>query len=457
LTDLQVHTPADFHHKYGNVGGPKPNTAFADILIKAHADAGVSVIAVTDHNTLDWYPELAAAGRRHGVVVFPGIEFNINKCHLMAIWDCSDDGYRRGQQFLSHLFPPSGPPALTDRREPNPTTIGSPLELAKIAMETFGALVLAPHATAKDIGLFGRNVCNTSEQVAQSGYVAGFDVYGQEGADVLRNPRSQFGDQRPAWFISGDVRDLDTVGRRAVYLKLGTPPTLESLRQAFLMPEQRIRFPEHLWSKFGHVPGLQFLAGPEPTWPRLTRVSITGGFHDGLDVELGPGLNAIIGGKGTGKSTTIEIIRHVCAAPESTVEDNQKNRIANFSANASAAIGVVPSDSQRYDVVRSGDRTPPRLLRGDVDTGVDVRRRFSVSVYGQRELALLADHQDALREFLAISADDDLDAARAAETVCLNELSTLNVEVSSLESALEQSADSEEKLKDLRDQLEVAG
>jgi hypothetical protein len=88
LADLQVHTPADFHHRYGGVSGSAPNAAFAETLIKAHADAGVSVIAVTDHNTLDWYPVLAEAGLRHGVTVFPGIEFNVNKCHLMTIWDC---------------------------------------------------------------------------------------------------------------------------------------------------------------------------------------------------------------------------------------------------------------------------------------------------------------------------------------------------------------------------------
>lgn len=457
LADLQVHTPADFHQKYGDVGGPSPNAAFAETLIKAHADAGVSVIAVTDHNTLAWYPELAAAGRRHGVVVFPGIEFNVNKCHLMAIWDCTDDGYRRGQQFLSHLFPPNSPPALTERREPNPTTVGSPLDLVKTAAETYGALVLAPHSTAKDIGLFARNVCNTSAQVAQSGYVAGFDVWGNEGADVLRNPRSQFGEHRPAWFISGDVRDLETVGQRAVYLKLGTPPTLESLRQAFLMPDQRIRFQELHRAKFGRVPGLQFLDGTDPTWPHLTRLTVTGGFHDGLALDLGPGLNAIIGGKGAGKSTTIEIVRHACAAPAPKTDDNRNNRVANFSANATATLGVVTADQQRYEITRSGDDTPPQLLRNGLDTELDVSCRFSVSVYGQRELALLADDQKGLRQFLAISADPDLAAAHAEQERCLRELEATNTDLGKLEAALARSAESEEKLKDVRDQLEVAG
>ena len=457
LTDLHVHTPVDFNHHYGDVGGPQPNAAFATSLIKAHADAGVTVMAVTDHNTIAWYPVLAEAGRSYGVTVFPGVEVNINKCHLMAIWDCTPDGYQRGQQFLSSLFPPSGPPALTDRRQPNPVTNGSPLDIVKTAADDFGALVLAPHSTAKTIGLFGKDVCNISDQVAQSGFVAGFDVWGQDSADVLRNPRSQFGDHLPAWFVSGDVRSLESVGERAVYLKLGTPPTLESLRQAFLMPDQRIRLPEQLRAKFGRTQGVKFLDSAEPTWPWLTRIAVSGGFHDGLDVELGPGLNAIIGGRGTGKSTTVEITRHACAAPAPKNDDNRKNRKENFSANATATIGIAVADQQRYDIVRSGDDTPPQLRRDGLDLDVDVTLRFGISVYGQRELALLAHDQPALRDFLAISADPDLLEAQAEEARRQQEFDATAHVLDLLESALRKVTEKEEKLKDVRDQLEVAG
>src|SRR5690349_8794075 len=86
LADPHVHTPADFHHRYGDVGGPQPNAAFAATSIKAHADAdadadadaGVTVMGVTDHNMLSWYPMLAYAGRAYGVTLFPCVEFNVN-------------------------------------------------------------------------------------------------------------------------------------------------------------------------------------------------------------------------------------------------------------------------------------------------------------------------------------------------------------------------------------------
>ena len=121
LADLQVHTPADKNHGYGDVGGPEPNGAFARQLLQAHLDAGVQILAVTDHNTVDWWPVLNKVGEELGVFVFPGIEVNVNKCHLMAIWDRDEKGHKLAQQFLTRLFKPGVEPLEADRT-PKPLT-----------------------------------------------------------------------------------------------------------------------------------------------------------------------------------------------------------------------------------------------------------------------------------------------------------------------------------------------
>lgn len=110
LCDLQVHTPADAQQRYGDVGGRQPNAQFAEQLIDAHARAGVNVVAVTDHNRVDWYPVLKAEGDKRGVTVFPGMEFSVNGCHLLGIWEADDHGYDLARQFLATLFPPGTEP-----------------------------------------------------------------------------------------------------------------------------------------------------------------------------------------------------------------------------------------------------------------------------------------------------------------------------------------------------------
>src|SRR5215469_10732802 len=70
LVDLQVHTAADPDHEYGPEWGADPDPAFAERLVAGFRDAGVTAIAVTDHNRLDWYPVVRAAGEPAGIVVF---------------------------------------------------------------------------------------------------------------------------------------------------------------------------------------------------------------------------------------------------------------------------------------------------------------------------------------------------------------------------------------------------
>ncbi|MFC4613582.1 AAA family ATPase [Cellulomonas algicola] len=47
----------------------------------------------------------------------------------------------------------------------------------------------------------------------------------------------------------------------------------------------------------------------------ISRVRVTGGFLDGLDLEFAPGLNVIVGPRGAGKTTLLELLRHTLALP----------------------------------------------------------------------------------------------------------------------------------------------
>ncbi|MGD9891605.1 MAG: AAA family ATPase, partial [Dehalococcoidia bacterium] len=287
--------------------------------------------------------------------------------------------------------------------DPRPVTRGQVLEIAAAAAD-HQALVIAPHATAKKNGLFGTGVCRNSSEVAQSDLLTGFDVFGNRLADVLGNPRSEFGDVAPRWFISGDVRSFDDIGKRAVFLKLGHEPTLEGLRQAFLAPTTRIRFQESQRADWGHTKGVAFCESPEPCWPRIQTVRISGGFHDGLHLDLAPRLNSIIGGKGTGKSTLVEILRFALEGSEPTLPELAKNRAANFRANAEARITIRDSGGEEYEVVRSGEGGRAKLLKAGADTRVPVGRRLTLRVFGQRELQALSDKADALLAFVASRA-----------------------------------------------------
>lgn len=418
LTDLHIHSTADAGHEYGPDSGPKePNAAFAAQLIDAQAAAGVEVIAVTDHNRVDWWPVLREAGRRRGVFVFPGVEINVNRCHLIGVWEANKDGHQMAQRFLTTLFKPGVAPYLNG----SPRSVTKSLEEVLNDLRVHQALVFAPHATARDIGIFGPKVAANSRELAQGDLIAAFDVFGNKGADVLQNPRAEFGAEPPRWFLSGDVRGWDSVGRRAVWMKLGALPSLEGLRQAFLAPSTRVRFPEPLRGDWGRVYAIKFAESVAPNWPRLTGLRIEGGFHTGFNVAWAPGLNAIIGGKGTGKSALIEIVRHVLALPVPDDELLRGNRARNFRADADGWIEFTGSGGQAYEVRRSGGAQPPQLISGGRPIDVPVGRRLSVRVFGQRELSDLTTGPK-LRDFIANRDAAGWQDAREQEKALLREL-----------------------------------
>lgn len=458
LADLQVHTPADKNHRYGNVGGPVPNIKFARVLVQAHADAGVEVIAVTDHNRVDWYPILKQAGDELGIFVFPGTEVSVNGCHLLFIWDRTEEAFRLAQQCLDSLWEPG-----EARFQPDGTIKqvrrGQVLEVAREAAR-FGALVFAPHSTTQHMGLFASRVCRNSDEVAQSGAILGFDVDGDKLCPVLSAPQSKFGSVVPRWFISGDTRSLEDVGKDAVYLKLGEVPTLEGIRQAFIAAETRIRFPAHLQHDWRNVKHIRFLENPLPKWPHLQTLEINGGFHGGMEIRFGPGLNAIIGGKGTGKSTLVEIIRHVLDAPLPTGEhakDLVQNRTQNFRANAEATAVFHSGTGEQYTISRSGTDSPPRLSRRGSDLEpVLVRKRAGVRVFGQRELQSYAEDPKLRREFVAWHAGAEWDQALEEERRYLSQLDGLEGLITSLEHQLAQLESLETERADLREKLDRA-
>jgi len=41
---------------------------------------------------------------------------------------------------------------------------------------------------------------------------------------------------------------------------------------------------------------------------RICSIRVVGGFLDGLDIDLADGLNCIIGARGTGKTTVLELV-----------------------------------------------------------------------------------------------------------------------------------------------------
>jgi ABC-type lipoprotein export system ATPase subunit len=128
-------------------------------------------------------------------------------------------------------------------------------------------------------------------------------------------------------------------------------------------------------------------------------ISVVGGFLDGLRLEFGPGLNCVIGGRGTGKTTVLELIRFALdALPDDP--DAQKRVRALVAKNLDfgrVELGILTSSGMAYVVSRSKDEEPVVLTADREPTDLVLRsgNLFKADIFSQNQVESIADRSDS--------------------------------------------------------------
>ena len=92
----------------------------------------------------------------------------------------------------------------------------------------------------------------------------------------------------------------------------------------------------------------------------IKRVQIEEGFLDGLDITFSPGLNVIIGARGTGKSSLLELIRFCLSAKNYSEETKRRSYDHALSVLGSGQITVTLRDDEHIiSVSRTAEHSKP--------------------------------------------------------------------------------------------------
>ncbi len=95
------------------------------------------------------------------------------------------------------------------------------------------------------------------------------------------------------------------------------------------------------------------------------------GFLAGLDVTFGPGLNVIIGARGTGKTSIVELIRYALEASAFSDEVSMRGSQQAVAILDGGAVTVTVADGdERFTVTRSASGQVTRSAPGDVSCTV---------------------------------------------------------------------------------------
>jgi energy-coupling factor transporter ATP-binding protein EcfA2 len=94
---------------------------------------------------------------------------------------------------------------------------------------------------------------------------------------------------------------------------------------------------------------------------RIERIQIEEGFLDGLDVELTSGLNVVMGERGTGKTSLIELVRFCLDVAGYTPESSKRSQEHALSVLGSGQVTITLVDgARRFTVSRTGSDAKPR-------------------------------------------------------------------------------------------------
>lgn len=165
----------------------------------------------------------------------------------------------------------------------------------------------------------------------------------------------------------------------------------------------------------------------------IERVQIEGGFLDGFDVSLKSGLNTIIGARGTGKSTLVELIRY-CLGIKGHTSDSHSKALSHARS--------VLKDGQIIVTIKSGDESFKYSRTSESETSPPFPKHGTPLIFSQSEvenIGLLSSGRLGLIDEFTLG----LEELKSRELTSISLIDSYSLQIQSLISHIN---DSEDKL-----------
>ena len=426
--DLQVHTPRDQRWSGTHYVSDEDRGEYAARFIQACRGKGLDAVAITDHHDLTFVKYIRSAAKEEldddgtpvpankNIIVFPGIEITLNvPCQALLIFDA---------EFPEDLFSLALTALAITPRHASEVTTADVVRLEQIT--TLGELrdELDKHEFLRKRYIILPNVSDGGSDTllrtgaapkyrampCVGGYLDGsIEQLGQGNHNIINGKAREYGNKRIAVFQTSDSRREDhaDLGSASTWVKWATP-TAEALRQACLAQESRV-------------------SQENPRLPSVTINSISlsnSKFLGPFDLEFNPQYSALIGGRGTGKSTVLEYLRWALCdqPPPGMEEDDTPNYLARRRRLIDHTLRPLKATVEvKFEVngvphtVRRNSENGELLMKIAADdmrpcSEDDVRRLLPIQAYSQKQLSDVSVRVDELLRFITAPIRAKLDA-----------------------------------------------
>jgi len=424
--DFQVHTPRDAQWKSVRPSNEVERRTYAMNFVTACRKVGLNAVAITDHHDLAMLPLIRDAAqeettitgeavpKEEQLVIFPGVELTLAvPCQALLILDAD---------FPSDLF--SDVLKILNIDEIDHSAVSLPPTNA-INIDSFqylhvlldqrswlkGRYIIFPNMSDGGYKTLLRNGLHHKykEMPCVGGYLDGsIEKLGRGNQNIISGQDANWGNKPVGIFQTSDSRSDDFVklGLHSTWVKWASP-TAEALRQACLARESRIS------QTVPQLPGIWIL-----------RLVVTNSkFMGPIDITFNSQYNAVIGGRGTGKSTLLDYLRWgLCDQPtkagaEEEAADpstRQRRLIETTLTPFDVHVEVHFSINDIRHIVRRYTKTGEVTLKiGDQDfaktSESDIRTLLPIHAYSQKQLSSVAVRLDELTRFVTAPIKTQLD------------------------------------------------
>jgi type III restriction enzyme len=392
-------------------------------------------VAITDHHDfvfVDYIRDAAAEETDEAgdqlpdealLTVFPGLELSLTvPCQALLVLD-ADFPTERLSSVLEQLRIEVADPEAKKHTEPKELDFDSLGELHEHLDKNSwlkGRYALLPNVTDGGLGTLLRKKMQSryKEMPCVGGYLDGsVENQGKGPTGILAGENKEWGNKRIAVFQTSDSRSANfkSLGVPSTWIKWAEP-TAEALRQACLAQESRI----------SHI-------DPQLPGTVVTELRVSNSkFLGPIGLAINPQYNALIGGRGTGKSTCLEYLRWALCdqPPELADDDDMPNHAARrarlieqtlepFGANIEVDFVL---NGISHMIRRYAETGRVQLKIGDRElkdaTPEEIRALLPIEAYSQRQLSSVGVRLDELTRFVTAPIRERLgETATKAEEI----------------------------------------
>ncbi|NTU49993.1 MAG: AAA family ATPase [Desulfobulbaceae bacterium] len=416
--DFHLHTKADKEFRYDG----EENSFVSDYVAGLKAK-DIQVGVITNHNKFDTgeFKALRKKARKEEIFLLPGVELSVNDgangIHTLVIFN--DEWLADGQdyinQFLNVAFEGKTPSQY--EQENGRSSLDLLTTLKKLEGYHKDFMVVFAHVEQSS-GLWNELDGGRLQEIGQNKIFRRRSLGFQKvrTRDERDKVKSWFSDWYPAEVEGSDCKNIDGIGNGdPCYLKLGAF-SFDAVKFALVDKDSRVATDP---VQHGHS--------------RIQNIRFTGGTLAGKQIHFSPELNTMIGIRGSGKSSILEVIRYALEIPfgEKSGDKKYKEDLVKYTMGSGGKVemDVVDRHGKVYTISKVYGEDTNVEDSGQLLQGVAIRESIlrKPIYFGQKDLSSTGEgfEKDLVNKLLGSKRDEVLQKISAQKVKVIDAVRNL--------------------------------